>query len=314
MQPKFSFAAVLGGVVMFAAVVAADWVIAGLPNRKAQRPAMATLALEPIEVPAAELAPLALVGAWQLTSTDPRFGGVSGIAFDGDDIVAITDNGVVLRFPKAFAAQMQVRITDLPDGPGDERFKINRDSEAIVRDARDRGWWVAFENRDQLWLFDERFERAAGRVRVPRRALGENVGVEGLALGGEGLLAFPENGRSVLVRTGNGWSQHPLEGGRSVADAVRIGAGSVLLVERDLTLAGFRNGIALVRPDAGNFRTLWRKRLPLGPRDNVEAVAAEPLPGGGYRVWLVSDDNFHPRMRTVLLVVDLPAAALPKRR
>jgi hypothetical protein len=94
---------------------------------------------------------------------------------------------------------------------------------------------------------------------------------------------------------------------------VQVGKDTILLVERRLTTAGFRNALALVRAEGRDFRTLWRKRLPVSWRDNLEAAAAEPIAGGGYRLWMMSDDNFHPRLRTVLLVVDIPPEALRKR-
>jgi hypothetical protein len=80
-----------------------------------------------------------------------------------------------------------------------------------------------------------------------------------------------------------------------------------------VTAFGFKNALALVEQHGSSFRTLWRKPLPVAWRDNFEALAAEPIAGGGYRLWMMSDDNFHPRLRTMLLVVDVPAAALPKR-
>lgn len=303
----------LGGIALFAAVLAGNKLFESLPDRQAAPPAVALLELEPVEISAPKLAPLVLVGAWRLTSPEPRFGGVSGLAVDGDELVAITDAGVVLRFPKAVRRQLPLRVGDLPAGPGDERFKKNRDSEAIARDPRHRGWWVAFENRDQLWLFDPGFNRALQRVAVPRGLLSFNTGIEGLAIGEGGLLAFPESGGSALVWRQGQWLKASLQSRTPVSEAIWLEDGAILLVERRLTAAGFSNALALVRADGATFRTLWRKRLPVGSRDNVEALAAEPIAGGGYRLWMMSDDNFHPRQRTVLLIADVPAEALPNR-
>jgi hypothetical protein len=47
--------------------------------------------------------------------------------------------------------------------------------------------------------------------------------------------------------------------------------------------------------------------LGLGPLDNAEALAAEPI-DGGTRLWLMTDDNFRWPMRTVLVALDLPSA------
>ncbi len=310
MQPKFSFSAPLGAAALFAAVLAADSLFESLPDRQAATAAVTVVTLEPIAISAAELAPLALVGAWRLTSSEPRVGGISGLAVNDDELVAITDAGVVLRFPKSLGRQMQAQVTDLPSGPGDERCKANRDSEAILRD--DRGWWIAFENADELWLFDARFKRTLRRLIVPG-GLGLNTGIEGLAASPRGILAFPESGGSTLLWGGGRWDQLRLDRRTPISDAVQVDGGAVLLIERRLTPTGFRNALALLRVDGAVLRTVWRKRLPVGWRDNVEAVAAEPIAAGGYRLWMMSDDNFHPRLRTILLVVDVPGAVLPKR-
>jgi hypothetical protein len=248
-----------------------------------------------------------------VTSRDPRVGGVSALAVDGDELVAVTDTGAVLQFPKAIRPQLRTRVRDLPSGPGDERFKMNRDSEAIARDPDNRGWWIAFENRDELWLYDWGFARALQRVVVPRERMSLNAGIEGLASGKGGLLAFPESGGSALSWSSGRWGEARVEPRTPLSDAVRLDDGSVLLVERRLTATGFSNVLALVRADGATFRTVWRKRLPVGRRDNVEALAAERTDGGGYRLWMMTDDNFHPRLRTVLLVVDIPAGLLRKQ-
>ncbi len=311
MQPKFSFAAELVSLILFVVVVAADGLLEAVPDRRAEPPAVATLTLAPIDISDAQLPPLALVGAWRLTSSEPRVGGISGIAVDGEDLVALTDAGVALRFPKRPRPQMQVQVADLPTGPGNERFKFNRDSEAILRDPQGRGWWIAFENREELWLYEPSLNRALKRIAVPGVGVSENSGIEGLAGGAGRILAFPEGGGTALAWSAGRWRQLRLDRSTPVSDAVQIDERSLILVERRLTPAGFRNVLALVRADGAMFRTMWRKPLPVGWRDNVEAVAAEPI-AGGYRLWIMTDDNFHPRQRTVLVIVDIPAATLPR--
>lgn len=312
MQLKFSYWTGAAGVALFASVVAAARLLETLPDRGPAGPLTAALQAEPIELPSAGLAPLRIAGAWRMTSREDRFGGVSGLVIDGDRLIAISDRGSVLRFAKHVARTMRVHVSDLPDGPGDPRFKVNRDAEAILRDHRGRGWWVAFENRDQLWLYDRTFGQALGRVRVPGNDMGVNSGIEALA-GKAEILAFPENRSSVMRWSGGGWSQRRIQGRRPLSDAAQIRDGRFFLLERRVTATGFENALALVEMDGAHFRTLWRRRLPVAWRDNLEALAAEPVAGGGYRLWIMSDDNFHPRLRTVLLVIDVPAAALPKQ-
>ena len=312
-QVRFRIGEAFAALALFAGVLAAERRLESLPDREALPAAVAVLELYPVALPGTAPAPLKLVGAWRVRSSDPRVGGLSGLALDGEALVALTDSGAIIRFPKSIAARLPARVADLPAGPGDPAFKMNRDSEAVARDPGGRGWWVAFENRDQLWLFDHRFERALRRVAVPGASSAVNRGIEGLAVAAGGLLAFPESGGSALLWRDGRWSRTALAGRGGLSEAVRLEDGAWLLVERQLTSRGFRNALVLVRADGASLRTVWRARLPVGRLDNVEGLAAEPLAGGGYRLWMVSDDNFHPRLRTLLIVVDIAAAALPKR-
>jgi hypothetical protein len=235
------------------------------------------------------------------------------LALDGDQFVALSDGGVVLRFPKALRPGVTVAAADLPAGPGSARFKQNRDTEAMARDPAGRGWWVAFEGRDALWLYDSSFSRGLAHIPVKRQDMGYNTGIEGLVASSGSLIAFPESGGTVLGWSRAGRTTASRRPKKPISDAAQIDNQSVFLLERRVTPLGFRNALAFARPQGASFRTVWRRRLPVRRRDNLEGIAAEPLPDGGYRLWIISDDNFHPRLRTILLAIDVPAALLPRR-
>ena len=72
-------------------------------------------------------------------------------------------------------------------------------------------------------------------------------------------------------------------------------------------------------PPAPQGSSRLKARLELAPPltlDNLEGVAATASPHGGLRLYLVSDDNFSDRQRTLLLAFDLsgPGAATPSAR
>jgi len=54
------------------------------------------------------------------------------------------------------------------------------------------------------------------------------------------------------------------------------------------------------------YRFGRRFALPLAPLDNVEAIAVEALGAGKHRLWLMTDDNFQPPLRTLLIALDWP--------
>ena len=117
-----------------------------------------------------------------MTSNDKRFGGISALALDRGRLLAVTDSGVVIRFsrPAGQGAQAKsastARIGELPAGPGVGLYKHNRDSELLVQDDDGRGWWVAFENRHSLWLYDHEFAGPVSRFRCAATAGGHNAG------------------------------------------------------------------------------------------------------------------------------------------
>ena len=89
---------------------------------------------------------------------------------------------------------------------------------------------------------------------------------------------------------------------------MRLADGRVMVLLRSVRPWGLRNELAELRrePDGYHLRVLGQ--LPLGPLDNAEAIAGEAKPGGGVRLWIMTDDDFSKRRPTLLMAVDLPAA------
>ena len=234
--------------------------------------------------------------AWRLTAPDARFGGLSALAVDGGALLALSDSGVVVRFaPPAAGHATRFAIHDLPGGPGSAFHKWSRDSESLVADPSGRGWWVGFESRHSLWRYDRWFHRLL-ETRWLDVDWPANAGAEALVAGSEGeVMALPEHGG-------------PAAGGAFVApawtsDATRMPDGRLVLLTRRLSWRGFVNRVEI---GAGAGKPARRIALDLAPLDNMEGIAAAPRPDGGTRLWIVSDDNFRPWMRTLLVALDLP--------
>ena len=306
-QPKFRNRQLAAGLVLLAAIALFDLLLARIPSRHELGWRDARIEFEPVRLEAGGFSPLRLAGAWRMTSTDPRFGGFSALAVDGGQLLALTDAGGLVRFRPG---QRDARIGDLPGGPGDGRFKRYRDSEALARDPRGRGWWVAFENRHQLWLFDAGFGRALRRIDLGRRGWSVNRGIEGLAAGGDALLLLHENGDSLLKITETHARAFPIAGARGrISDVAAIGPGQYLAIERRVTLRGFRNALVSLEKAGSGYRFGRRIELPLGALDNLEAIAVERRAGGTLRLWLMTDDNFQAPQRSLLIALDWPASA-----
>ena len=303
-QLEFRKSWLLPGALLALSVLLFRAELSRLPNRIEVGERTVSLRYEPAALDSGSVGPFQIVGAWRLLADDPRFGGISALAVDESELIAISDSAVVARFPKPGMENARVSLRELPGGPGRAGFKVNRDSEALVADPMGRGWWVAFENRDELWLYDRRFGRALERVSFDASGLGRNRGVEGMSADGEQLLLFPERGGRALqldpaatlpISGISGW----------LSDAVRLPNGRILLVNRRPTPIGLSNSLVLLEKGAGGYLARRHWRIPLGRLDNVEALAAEPLAGGGTRLWMMTDNNLQQRRPTLLLALEL---------
>ena len=305
-QSKFSKGQALAGLLLVATGLLFAWWLVGLPDRRILGPHSVELRFEPVELDVDGFGSMRLIGAWRLRADDPRFGGISGLVLQGNELIALTDSGVVIRFAKPAGSRGIADIRELPGGPGDPRFKMGRDSEALVRDPVGRGWWVAFENSHQLWLFDAAFRRPLRRIRLRGHGWPANTGIEAIAAEDEALLLFPEGGGSLLrLRGAATQSLHVANAGR-IADASALPSGKVMLVERRPTSLGFVNRLATMQRGANGYGIVSRSTLDVGAVDNVEALAVEELPDGRMRLWLMTDDNFQPPMRTLLVALEAP--------
>jgi hypothetical protein len=234
--------------------------------------------------------------AWRLTARDGRFGGLSALAWHGGELVALTDSGVVVRFPPpARSGRIVFALHDLPGGPGSPLRKAFRDSESLLADPAGRGWWVGFETRHSLWRFDTAFKRvlAARRLKVDWPS----------NKGGEALAAAPDGRVMVLPELGGKADGGSLVAPAWTSDATRMPDGRLVLLVRRPTWRGFASELRIA---GGAGKPARRIALHVGALDNMEGVAAAPLPDGGTRLWIVSDDNFRPWMRTLLVTLDMP--------
>jgi len=298
---KFGF---FNGLLMGATVLAAYIPLRELPDRKPQPPRTMALIYRPVVLPAATR-PLRLAGAWELEAGDRRLGGLSGLAIEVGQFVAVSDLGAVARFDRPSTSQPSVTLLDLSDGPGPRGKKWARDAESLARDPGGRGWWVGYEQRHSLWLYDDKFTHAVAAVDLNRPDWRDNRGAEGLLASDDGLLVLAENGREAMVIRGMRLTRLPLATGAEVADAARAPDGSAWLLLRSKGRGGISQWIApLIRNRAG-YRAGPGWPLPKGAFDNYEGMAIAPLASGGWRFWLVTDDGHRFMARTLLVALDL---------
>jgi hypothetical protein len=271
-------------------------------------------------------------GGIELTSPDTRFGGISAfrVAADGRRFLAVSDRGRWLRGSIAYRKDAPSGLTDVEMAPvlgADGRPLAARgwyDTESIAEDGGTV--WLGIERVHRIVRFDYGKDGLLARgqpvVTPPEmKDLPSNKGIEALVamprggpLGGA-LVAISEAG---LDAAGNikafligGPSPGPFTVRRlndfDISDAALLPPHHLLILERRFSylsgiamrirripLAGIQpgalvDGAVLVEADLGY------------QIDNMEGLSVHRTAAGDTVLTLVSDDNFSPIQRTVLL-------------
>lgn len=286
------------------------------------------------------LGALVYQGGLDLRADDDRFGGFSGlwISADGNRLITVSDKGHWLS--ARLIHDDHGRLTGLADGDltpildGDGAPLAGKgamDAESLDR-GDDGTMMVAFEHDHRLARYPiaDWPPGAAMPVTAPgllARAP-DNKGIESLATLPDGRrLALTERftTRSGRVRgwlgTGDAWQAVTYPGDDYFRPTGAAMAGPWLLVlERGFTMMrGVGARLMAVDPamfgDGGDLpaeavRELARFEPPVRV-DNFEGVAARRQADGGWLIYLLSDDNFNPLQRTLLVAYALDAARLP---
>jgi len=269
------------------------------------------------------LGALAFIGAWALTSNDPRVGGLSALHVEPGEALALSDAGWRIRLPlPPRPGPVRAEIAIVEQGPGPLGDKVNRDIESLVVAKGEA--WLGFEQSNAVWRYDPK--TFAVRARAAPRAMArwsDNAGPEAMVRLADGrFLVFAEGGggdsEALLFAgdpavTGTPVSRlryRPPEGYR-ITDAALLPDGRLLLLNRSVGLfAGFTAKLTLAAlPQPGAVITGRELAAFEGAvtRDNLEALSVTSE-GGRTILWLASDDNYNPLQRTLLMKFALVGA------
>jgi hypothetical protein len=249
---------------------------------------------------------------WHLTSSDSNFGGLSGLdILPGGGLLSVSDAGAFVWIdmqdaaPKGGGKIAYMRGLDGNLLPG----KRAADAEGLA--IRDGLALVSFEQDHRVLAFDLEGCGANAKgalvAQLPAEIVGRHIapnkGAEALRLTAKGELIF---GYEVIF-----------------AGAAHIGQinndRTAIFTTADtpppgLALVGFADGVSLYRsydPVRGNRNVIrledgrsFRLERPLKV-DNFEGIATQSLPGGRTRIYLISDDNFSSKQRTLLYVFEI---------
>jgi hypothetical protein len=271
-------------------------------------------------------------GGIALRSTDRRFGGYSGlhISADGRRLMAVSDRGTWLRLNLRYNGAGKLtgarngRIGALKGINGEALKGRLGDAESLAM-LPDGSVLVSFERRHRLLHYPSASNPLTG---IPGRypappglAAGpSNGGIETLVHVGRGyLLAISERQRAGpkalrgWVGVDGGWQDfnYARTGSFRPTDATLLPNGDILVLERRFLL-GKGNAIRLVRLPRRAIapgrtlrgREIARIATPMTV-DNFEGIGARPGGAGETLIYLISEDNFNPLQRTLLMMFSL---------
>lgn len=320
----------------FLALLAFAWPQAGPPEgeRSLTIQSKPFAAFEPGQPAREHFGELTFRGGLVLTSPDKTLGGISALCVleDGEHFIACSDRSWWVRGRIVYREGRPEGIAEAALSPlldADGQPARQWDAESLARDGGTL--YVGLERIHTIMRFDydEKGVLARGQpVPAPPelKDLPKNQSLEGLVfvpakdrLGGT-LIAFSERGftesgdlKAFLI---GGPTPGPFAvkrtAGFDISDAAMLPEGDILVLER------------LFSPERGVAVRI--RRLPLseikpgalvdGPTvieadmrfqiDNMEALSVHRTPWGETRLTLMSDDNFSPLQRTLLLQFALP--------
>ncbi len=264
----------------------------------------------PMALGADEVGELIALGGVAIDPDKADIGGISGLAWHADRLVAVTDDGRWLElFPDEIGGRLVgiagVRLGPLRDAGGKALDAKKRgDAEAVTR-LPSGEWLVAFEQEHRVWRYADLAGPATGtdtRAAALTAGAAPNEGIETLAAYAGGVLAcgeWADLARPNCLRIADGGAARPFhlappEGiaaaGGVPTDAACKADGTCFVLFRSYNPSeGNRAAVIALAPD-DTATTLAVLAPPLA-LDNFEGLALREEAGRSV-LYMVSDDNF----------------------
>lgn len=287
------------------------------------------VALEPGNPGVARVGRLAFLNGFELSSDHPRFGGLSGLSVspDGKRLRAVSDRGYWVMAALTHDSEDRLIALDSWRGAplltpaGKPTGLYEHDAEGLARDSRG-SFLVSFEGKHRIWHYPTELNAPPKRVATPRdlRRAPVNGGLEGITVLSDGAILGITEKQANRDGSLKGWfmkARHAREfayvpaDGYSPTGVAAAPGGDVLLLERSFGLLRMR--VRIVRLPQERLREARRKpgtrvrgevmadlQRPLSV-DNFEGLALRRDRAGRVLLYVVSDNNFLPLQRTLLL-------------
>ncbi|NVK17466.1 MAG: esterase-like activity of phytase family protein [Methylocystaceae bacterium] len=261
-----------------------------------------------------------LNGVTRLSSTDDRFGGLSGLMKTNKGYLAVSDRAHLFDFQdNDFSTAEVMPLLEKNDDPLDG--KRRRDAESLAQ-GPDGGIYVSFERDHRVVLYNRAGYVISKDMPFTKdySSLSNNSGLEAietfkdvrLVLIGEGK----KNGETspLWVQEKSGWKKKQIDkqdGFRPTGLARIPETNRFLLLERYYApIEGVRVRLSELDVNTGKRLARWAELGPPTPIDNLEGITVHKNEQGVMVVTLISDDNFSVLQRTLVLQLNVKKPAL----
>ncbi|MDX2275008.1 MAG: esterase-like activity of phytase family protein [Hyphomonadaceae bacterium] len=284
----------------------------------------------PAELGEERIGVLQFRGGLELSSDDAGFGGWSGLeVLEDGRLIAVSDAGAWLSARLMFDDEGKLI------GLSETRMALMRDENGLPFERKEDGdaedlaqlpdgrFAVSFEQSQSIRIYDLNRDgpfgaASAGPALEAAQSLPSNAGLEALTALADGALLVGAEDRGELWRAplfGNEpapalAARYPLQLGYALVSLDRLPDNDdVVALERFYApVIGVRTRITRIAVDSLQSDELrvteWARFAPPLLLDNFEAIATARAPGGGLRLYILSDDNFSDQQRTLLYAFD----------
>lgn len=269
----------------------------------------------PYETPYVKLSKIS-----RLSSTDDRFGGLSGLIKTKDGFLAVSDQARLFEFSDEAFSKAAVRpLLEKNDDPLEG--KRRRDAESLAQ-GPNGGLYISFERDHRVVLYNRAGYVISKEVPFTKdfSELSKNGGLEAIETFQDGRLILIGEGRKnaktapIWVQSKSGWKKIKLskqDGFRPTGLARLPATDRFILLERYYTpIEGVRVRLSELDVATGKRLARWADLGPPTPIDNFEGITLFKNEHGDIVITLISDDNFSILQRTLVLQLNVKKPAL----
>ncbi len=254
---------------------------------------------------------LTLLSIVALSAEKPEFGGFSALLKRPDGFLSVTDRGQLARFDASFQSVAMMALLEKNDDPLEGKKRTDAEGLAI---GRKNTVLVSFERDHRIVPYNAAGYVMGKPLKLPRKVLKlpKNGGLEAIETLQDGRLVLLAEGkkddRDSLIwvsQKKGGWKKGKIsqsDGFRPTGLTRLPGGDQLILLERSYTpLVGVRIRLSMLDSATGQRGALLGELTAELPLDNFEGISAYRNGKGQIILCLISDDNFNPLQRTLVM-------------